>query len=151
MSKSKSSQNKSVYVAYGALYSEVYGVYSSNKALNNVVNSWVNEIYDFIKSEKVKVSINRGRNSFGDRDIFLGNNVPHYGLTVRKAEIENSENITLDSISTVWITYSIYDPGTEHVHLTQEEALTFLKSINWLQSNGDPIEGTILKEHNIES
>jgi hypothetical protein len=156
MSKSRSSskkrsQNKSVYVAYRVLYLEVYGVYSSNRALNKVLNSWVNEIYDFAKSEEVKVTINRELNSWGDRVITLAHNVPRYGLTVTKEEIENSENITLDSISTVWISYSTYDPGECQVNSTKEEALAFLRSINCLQSNGDPIEGTILEEHNIES
>jgi hypothetical protein len=151
MSKSKSNQNKNVYVAYRVSYFDVYGVYSSNRALNKVVKPWINEFYSFVRSEKVKASINRGRDSFGDREITLCNNIPHFGLTVKRSEIENSENIKLDSISTVWISFSIYDPGEEHVHLTQEEALAFLKSINCLQSNGDPIEGTILEEHNIES
>jgi len=146
----KTNQNKSVYVTFDSIYSAVSDVFSSNRTINKMLKSWVNEIYDFAKSEGVKVTVNRGQNSFGDREICIDHNVPSYGLTIMKAEIENSENITLENISRVWISWSIYDPGTCQVHLTQEEGLTYLKSISCLQSNGSPIEGTSLEEFEIK-
>lgn len=143
-------ENKMVYVAFTGLGLDVLGVFSSNKAINKEVKACKKEILDFVKNEKVKVTVSRKKNFAVVRSIFFDTNIPKQGFDIAKIEINDSENISLGNICTVWVSYSIYAPYEPHVSLTQEEELTYLKSINCLQSNGSPIEGTSLEEFKVK-
>lgn len=146
----KKRRNKTVYVAFDSFYSNIFGVFRSKQALNKQLKVWQQNIYDFAKSEDLKVTIDRGMNSYGEQTITISDNTPSYGLIVTKNVIENTKSISTGDICTVWISKYVYEPGDCVVHLSQEEALAYLDSIGLLDDIKNPDDRVSLKEYQLQ-
>jgi hypothetical protein len=67
----KNPKNKTVFIAFDNFYSNIFGVFRSKQALNKQLKVWQQDIYDFAKSEDLKVTIYRGMNSYGEQTITI--------------------------------------------------------------------------------
>lgn len=146
----KNPKNKTVFIAFDNFYSNIFGVFRSKQALNKQLKVWQQDIYDFAKSEDLKVTIYRGMNSYGEHTITISDNTPYYGLIVTKNVIENSKSISTGDICTVWISKFLYEPGDCALHLSQEEALAYLDSIGLLDEIKNPNDRASLKEYQLQ-
>ena len=142
--------NKQVYVVFAdAFLLDVMGIFASNKSMDKYFEELKSEILTFAKSDDVNVTIESDKTYLGAREYYIESDIPRYNLVVIKTEVVNSGEVDISQIKKVWISYSTYDPGNHIIHLTQEDNIAHLRTIECIDQDGNLKEGTYSEYHRV--